>query len=415
VSARRRLARALAGLDEIVDVTGLEAPVVVACSGGADSLAALAAAAAAGLRPVAVHVDHGLRPESAGEVPLVAAAAARLGTDFESVRLDLAAGANLEARAREARYRALERARRDLGATVVLTGHTADDQAETVLLNLLRGAATTGLAGMGARSGTIARPLLRLRRADTVEICARLGLAPVHDAMNDDLSYRRVWVRREVIPALARAANRDLIGVLARQAEVMGSESAMLDALAAEAWPAGGEATTRGLIDLPIALARRAVRGWLGAPPPSFAEVERVLAVARGECRAVELAGGRRVERCRGRLSLVTSVEAPGPAVALPGMLSGMGLRIESWLEREAPVRWPDGRWTCVVDGGAGDGRTVRLTAAPGGRVALIDTAGVPLWTVGYGVGPTARVHARTRHFLWITATDISERTGDRH
>ncbi|MGH9024802.1 MAG: hypothetical protein ACRDWD_01595, partial [Acidimicrobiia bacterium] len=98
------------------------------------------------------------------------------------------------------------------------------------------------------------------------------------------------------------------------------------------------------------------------------------------------------------------------PQVVLPGVVAGLGLRLESWLERDVPARWPDGRWTCVIDGGAGDARTARLVRAPGGRVALVDAGGEPLWTVGYGVGPTARVHARTRHFLWITATDTSER-----
>lgn len=409
MNATDRVARGLAGLADRIDVTGLEAPVVVGCSGGPDSLAALAGAVAAGLRPTAVHVDHGLRPGSTGEVPLVARAARDLGAGFERMRIEISPGGNLEARARDSRYRALECARRELGATAVLTGHTADDQAETVLLNLLRGAATTGLAGMAARSGTIARPLLRMRRADTVEICARLGLAPVHDPMNDDLSFRRVWLRREVIPALERAAGRDLVAVLARQADVMRSESVLLDGLAADAWPVDGDTTARLLADLPTALARRAVRRWLGAPPPSLAEVDGVLAVARGECRAVELAGGRRVQRQTGRLALVTSTPAPGAAVVLPGVHTGMGLRIESWLERDVPARWPDGRWTCVIDGGAGDGRTARLVSAPGGRVALVDPSGEPLWTVGYGVGPTARVHARTRHFLWITATDLSE------
>jgi len=412
VIATTRAARGLVGHLDRIDVSDLTPPVAVACSGGPDSLAALALAVAAGLRPVAVHVDHGLRPESAGEADRVAGAAAALGVAFHGVRVSVDAGSNLEARARHARYAALERARRDHESSAILTGHTADDQAETVLLNMLRGAATTGLGGMPARTATLARPLLSLRRSDTVEICARLGLVPVRDPMNDDLSFRRVWLRREVIPFLERAAHRDLVSVLARQAGVMRAESDLLDELATDAWPAAGDAAARPLAALPLPLARRAVRHWLGPPPPSLAEVDAVLDVARGERRAVELAGGRRVQRSRGRLAVFTAAGGPGPVGALPGTLTGFGMRIESWVERDAPARWPDGRWTCVIDGGDGAPLAGRLVAVPAGRIALVGPESEPLWTVGYGVGPTARVHARTRHFLWITATDISEAHG---
>ena len=160
------------------DVT---APVVVGCSGGADSLALLALAVDGGLAPIAVHVDHGLRPDSDREAGIVADAAARLGAGFDARRVTIAGEANLEARARTARYDALEAARVAHGATAVLVAHTADDQAETVLLNVLRGAAATGLAGMARRRGRIARPLLEVRRADTVALCASLGLEPLHD------------------------------------------------------------------------------------------------------------------------------------------------------------------------------------------------------------------------------------------
>ena len=139
-------------------------------SGGADSLALLALATEAGCRVTAVHVDHGLRPGSAAEADVVAEAAERFGARFDSVRLELVDGPNLEERARTARHRAL-------GANAA-TGHTADDQAETVLANLLRGAGVDGLAGMraGAR-----HPILALRRSETVALCAQLGLVTVID------------------------------------------------------------------------------------------------------------------------------------------------------------------------------------------------------------------------------------------
>ena len=123
----------------IADFTGLTAPVVVACSGGPDSVALLALATDAGLAPVAVHVDHGLRPDSAADAEVVGAAAAQLGVGWRSVRVAVGTGPNLEARARDARYGALQVAREELGATAILVAHTADDQAETVLLNVLRG------------------------------------------------------------------------------------------------------------------------------------------------------------------------------------------------------------------------------------------------------------------------------------
>jgi tRNA(Ile)-lysidine synthase len=386
------------------DFADLVAPVVVACSGGADSLALLWLAVDAGLQPIAVHVDHGLRPESASEALVVERAARRLGAGFRSRRVLVAPGSNLEARARAARYATLEQARREVGASAVLTGHTADDQAETVLLNVLRGAATDGLAGIPARRGTLARPLLGVRRADTHAICRALVLCPVDDPMNADPGYRRVFLRREVLPALERAAHRDLVPVLARQAEVLRAESELLDDLAADALRrvGGSEPRAAELAGLPVALARRAIRVWLRAPAPSFDDVERVLCVARGSVRATELAGARRVERSGGVLRLRASASRSVP-VPFPGAATGSGIRIESWVERAAPVRWPDGRWTCVLDAeAAGDvGLLVTLDSGTG---VLARADGAELWRVGYGVGTSARIRPGTRRFLWITA-----------
>src|SRR5438876_376086 len=141
-------------------------PVTCAVSGGADSLALLVLAVAAGCTATAVHVDHGLRPGSADEADVVRDAAARYRAGFRSERVHVAAGPNLEARAREARFAVLP--------PDVLTGHTADDQAETILLNLLRGAGRGGLTGMGPGR----HPLLRVRRRETRALCAAEGLVP---------------------------------------------------------------------------------------------------------------------------------------------------------------------------------------------------------------------------------------------
>jgi tRNA(Ile)-lysidine synthase len=285
-------------------VQELRAPVAVGCSGGADSVALLALAVDAGLSPIAVHIDHGLRDGAEHEPASVAAVAAQLGAGFEARRAPVTTGPNLEARARDCRYDALERARAEVGAEFVLVGHTADDQAETVLLNVLRGAAGAGLAGMSPRRGRIVRPLLGFRRADTRAVCDALRIAVLDDPMNHDVEFRRVAIRREVLPMLSRLAARDLVPVLARQADILRSESEFLDALAVAAWPDDDPPTVAALTALPPVLARRAVRNWLGFPPPSSAEVDRVLAVAAGEARAVELAGGRAVRRSSGRLSI---------------------------------------------------------------------------------------------------------------
>jgi tRNA(Ile)-lysidine synthase len=263
-----------------------------AVSGGPDSLALLVLAVAAGCSATAVHVDHGLRTGSAAEADIVAAAAERLGAGFRSATAHVAPGPNLEARARAARYAAVP-----AGA---LLGHTADDLAETVLLNLLRGAALDGLAGFDPAR----RPLRRLRRAETRALCADVGLDPVHDPSNDDPAHRRNRVRHELLPLLEDIASRDVVPVLARQAELLRSDAELLDELAATIDPTDAA----GLAAAPLALARRAVRGWLRAGaeqhPPDRATVDRVLDVARGVAVACEVGGGRAVRRSRGQLVL---------------------------------------------------------------------------------------------------------------
>jgi tRNA(Ile)-lysidine synthase len=261
-----------------------------AVSGGADSLALLALAVAAGCNATAVHVDHGLRPGSDAETALVANAAGRLGAGFRAERVSVAPGPNLEARARAARYEALP--------ADVLTGHTADDQAETMLLNLLRGAGLDGLAGMRAEH----RPLIRLRRTETHALCRDLGLAWLDDPTNASPVHRRNRVRHELLPLLDDIAARDVAPVLARQAALLRDDATLLDTLAAELDPTDA----RRLRDAPSPLARRAVRAWLTAEhPPDAATVGRVLAVARGDALACDVGGGRRVERHAGRLTLV--------------------------------------------------------------------------------------------------------------
>jgi tRNA(Ile)-lysidine synthase len=282
----------VAGLLARCDFPPAGAAVTCAVSGGADSLALLVLAVEAGCGATAVHVDHGLRAESADEAMVVQRAAARFGAEFRSARVDVAPGPNLEARARAARYEVLP--------DDVLTGHTADDQAETVLLNLMRGAGLDGLAGMRPAR----RPLRRLRRAETRALCVTLGLEPVADPSNDDPGFRRNRVRHELLPLLDDIAGRDVVPILARTAEVVRQEVDLAEAEASAVDPTDA----KGLRVAHPAVARRAVRRWLrdAGPgggerhPPDAAAVERVLAVARGEAVACEVAGGWEVRRARG-------------------------------------------------------------------------------------------------------------------
>jgi tRNA(Ile)-lysidine synthase len=268
-----------------------------AVSGGADSLALLILATAAGCAVTAIHVDHGLRPGSERESSIVADAAARLGARFRAERVVLEPGPNLEARARAARYSVLP--------PDVLLGHTADDQAETVLLNLLRGAGVAGTTGMRRDAR---RPLLDLRRRETHELCAALGFEPLDDPMNRDRSFTRVRIRHDLLPLLADIGGRDIVPLLCRQAALSGDAVDALDALT-DGLDAGD---ARALAGAPIALARWALRRWLCAQtgsghPPSAAALDRVLDVARGTSVATEIEGGWRVARSHNRLHVTAA------------------------------------------------------------------------------------------------------------
>jgi tRNA(Ile)-lysidine synthase len=277
-----------------------DGPVTCAVSGGADSLALLALARHAGLDATAVHLDHGLRPGSSSEAEVVSRAAERLGAGFRSLAVQVPPGPDLEQRARIARRAAL--------GPAALYGHTADDQAETVLLALLRG---TGLDGLAAMS-EVGHPLLRVRRHETEAVCEILGLDVVHDPSNDDARFRRNRVRAEVLPLLADVAERDVVPVLCRLADLARADSQLLDELASAIDPS----SAAELAGAPAPLARRAVRRWLRPMlperhPPDLAAVERVLGVARGDAVAAEVAGGVSIRRSRG---LLRAVRAGGGA-----------------------------------------------------------------------------------------------------
>ncbi|MEV4198083.1 tRNA lysidine(34) synthetase TilS [Micromonospora globbae] len=308
--------RALAGLTA-------DGPVLVACSGGADSLALADAAAFVaprlGRRAGLVTVDHGLQEGSAERAAAVAAwAVARGLAPVEAVRVDVAGRlGGPEAAAREARYEALVATARRHGAAALLTGHTRDDQAETVLLALARGAGPRGLAGMPARRDLggvpLLRPLLDVSRDQTRAACAALDLTPWVDPHNSDPAYARARVRAEALPALVRALGPGVLDGLARTARLVAADNAALDelagaALAAARHPDGGLAVP-DLAALAPAVRGRVLHAWareLGAPPSALshrhvAALDALVTDWRGQG-AAYLPGGLRVRRRADRL-----------------------------------------------------------------------------------------------------------------
>jgi tRNA(Ile)-lysidine synthase len=244
---RPRLTPAIADVRRAVrgalDGLSADALVLVALSGGPDSLALAAATAfeapRAGLRAGAVIVDHGLQSGSADVAARAEQQATGLGLAPVRVeRVQVGAGhgpgGGPEAAARAARYAALERAASELCAAVVLLAHTLDDQAETVLLGLARGSGAASLQGMPVRRGIFVRPLLGIRRATTVQACADAGLEPWTDPQNADPAFTRVRVRQTVLPVLEAELGPGVAEALARTAEQLREDAEALDSFADE-------------------------------------------------------------------------------------------------------------------------------------------------------------------------------------
>ncbi|HWV37766.1 MAG TPA: tRNA lysidine(34) synthetase TilS [Vulgatibacter sp.] len=265
--------------------------VVVAFSGGADSLALLALLGLVPrrLRPSfeAVHVDHGLRPDSAADAARAAALAAGLGARCRIVTMEARGGGGLEAVARRGRYEALAAA---AAGRTILTAHTADDQAETALYRLSKGTGIRGLAGIRPvvrlAGATVARPLLEVERELLRGVVEDLGLRPVEDPTNRTGAFARNRLRLEVLPALERAVGGASAN-LARAARLAADDERYLESRAARALARialGGGCDAGRLARLPAALRGRIVRRLVvdaGGRIPTAAEVERVLALAK--------------------------------------------------------------------------------------------------------------------------------------
>ena len=314
-------------------VADLDGPgaLLVACSGGADSLALLAAAVVEGHRAdrrvVGVTVDHGLQRGSQGHAEHVVAQMAALGADETvAIRVDVrASGQGPEAAAREARHTVLEEVAQRIGG-VVLLGHTRDDQAETVLLGLTRGSGARSMAGMRRSYDVFRRPLLSVSRAQTEAACLAEGIGWWRDPHNDDPRFTRSRVRHTVLPMLERELGPGISETLARTAEQLQEDVAALDALAERAFEQvrdpGGRLEVVALTRLEPAVRRRVVRlaaVAAGCPPGELFRVhvlavERLVTAYRGQ-RWVDLPGHRRAAREGGHVRIETSGESATGAV----------------------------------------------------------------------------------------------------
>jgi tRNA(Ile)-lysidine synthase len=301
--------------------------ILVALSGGPDSVALLSLLAELGptweLDLHALHINHGLRAEEAEEDARFAASfCAQLGVPFRCESIDLRKGRfpqgrSLQERAREARYDALARVGRDLAADRIALGHTADDQAETLLMWMLRGAGMTGLAGMPpAREGRLIRPLLEITRDEIIDYLEARSLPYRTDSSNVSLRYLRNRIRHELMPALKRF-NPSIIEVLGRQSDIFREDDRCLQQLVCEQLVRVTEAARNGrdrvmdragFLALPLALQRRLVRTLIrqmsGIPKgPSFMAVASVLdRIVRGRSGSVVAIQGISIAREYGKI-----------------------------------------------------------------------------------------------------------------
>lgn len=319
---------------------------LVGFSGGADSTGLLAlladGRASSDIALEAVHVNHALHPEAANWEDHCRQTCERLAVPLRVLRVRVhRQGDGLEAAARRARYRAI--AELVAAGDVVVTGHTRDDQAETVLLQLMRGSGPTGLAAMVESrplgSGRLLRPLLSVPRDAMCELVQARGLEVIQDPSNRDPTLSRAWVRHRLLPLL-RTRWPGSVATLARSARLCRESVELLEQLASqdlEACREGETLSVAALLDLPRSRARLLLRSWIdwrGADVPSEHQVERMLievAPARCDAQPVVAWSSWEVRRHRGCLHLVQALPAP------PAPDISIALRPDAW------ARWPGG------------------------------------------------------------------------
>jgi tRNA(Ile)-lysidine synthase len=426
--------------------------VVVAVSGGPDSMAMLHALArlAPDMRLTlhVAHFDHRLRDGSSADAAYVARAAAAL--DLEAtVRAassnDPVPGLSPEEVARERRYAFLEEVADAAGATAIATGHTLDDQAETVLMRAIAGSGVRGLGGIPAVRGRIIRPLIDARRADARAFCKALRLRPRRDPTNDDPAFLRNAVRRDLVPIILERFNVRGVEALARLSDLARDDDALLDELASTAVAVEHEPGATGvevaaLLALHPALQRRVVRLMARLDAE---HTERVLELARtGRTgQAIDLPSPLNARLEYGSLLIGRAPARPTPsepvALDVPGTtdLPPWSMRMRSWVGAEAPSEWPDGRRSCVLDAGLAGARLVVRGPRPGDRLrplgmarskklgdyftdakvtrgerqrAAVITDGTDIvWVVGHRIDDRFKVTERTDRYLWLEASEI--------
>ncbi len=437
--------------------------VLVAVSGGADSVALVHILAALrprlGLTLHAIHVDHGLRPEAGADADFVSALCRRWKVPLHVERVVVegseglpgAGEGGLEAAARRARYAAFLARATGCGASRIATGHTADDQAETVCMRLLEGAGPRGLAGIPISRGPYIRPLLETTRGDIARHLRDRGLPWVEDPSNRDRRFLRNRIRHDVLPFLAATWDPAVVGALCRGAAVARAAVSRLDAVAAqelarlaEPCPGGLRLPIAALDALPPEVAAEVVRGGLsrlGATAPLRAHAHRAI----GRMLAIEpprrafRVGPVRLDRSGQWLRLATAVATPGLLSRCwrpPGtlMLPEVGLALEGrWLTRSDAWALPGDARRAVFDadglaaeltvrarrpgdrfapfGGPGRRRLKAVLAEAGiprwdrDRIPLLEMGGEIVWVAGVSRGRAAPVTSRTDRILEVTLT----------
>ena len=339
-----RLPFLVAAVDRVLRATGMpprSSTLVVGVSGGADSVALVDALASLrrrrGFRVLAAHLDHGLRPGSADDAAFCAELCRSLDVPLRVDRADVRARAarergGLEQAARRERYAFLRRVKEEEGAVAIAVAHTRDDQAETLLLRLLRGAGATGLGGMRPRSRDVLRPLLAVSRGEVLAQLRERGLAWREDPSNDDLDHRRNRVRHELIPYLEERFNPAIRASLARTASLLADEAAHVrreaETLLATISREEDGALLLGrpaLADAPAAVARAAIRQALlrtgGLARVGAVHVEGILGLARSKVpsgRRLPLPGGREVLFTRDEVRIESRMRPGRDAVSSP-------------------------------------------------------------------------------------------------
>jgi tRNA(Ile)-lysidine synthase len=430
--------------------------VLVAVSGGADSVALLhlllSLAADWRLRLHVLHVDHRLRPDSGRDADFVRALGTRLGVPVDVAAVTVDPRASLEAAARTARYAALEGRATSLGAHRIAVGHTADDQAETVLMRLVQGAGVRGLAGIAPVRGRIIRPLIELRRAALEAELRRAELPWVDDPTNRDPKFLRNRIRHELLPLLSDAYQPEIVGALARVASLARDTIATLDGVARaelERLGAFGDGAVTLPLDLLRALPRqlaaevlRQAAGRLGSRAPLRAWAHRGLAraLAVPPPRRPFRLGGVIVEvsGSRARLAVRPLARLAERAVSVPGRteLPEIDRVLEARLVGADAYEIPREASRVAFDADELAGPFVVRSRRPGerfvpfggaerrlktllidakvprwdrDRVPVLEAGGAIVWVAGLRRGAAARVTARTRCVLELALVPLAK------